>query len=422
MTGHAVLSPSSSTRWLRCTASAGAYDGGSSEAADEGTAAHEVAARCLEQGVNAANFIGETIDVINDDDGTVRRSFEVTDEMAMYVQVYLDAIRDRLHDSAQLLVEQRFDTGLSSAAYGKITGTGDAVILSPMFGTIEVHDLKFGRNPNNKVNALVPLRDPQEAVGPVILIQDEVTGGEQLYELNTQLALYGVGAVHDYGMLGAFTTVHLAIHQPRLDHLSAVEISVADLMAWARRVKETLATIDSGLTEFRPSTTACQWCPLKATCKALADYTHQAVAVDFPDVSDLTEHGVAAAYERTALVKMWLKAVEEAAAALADKGELPGWTWEEGRKGTRKWKDPKAAEARLRKTYRLKKAEVFKETLISPTEAEKLLKKAHPQRWDDLQELIERGPPSKKLVRVEDAKAPMPAQPVADEFKALLGA
>lgn len=417
MSGHATLSPSASARWLRCTASAGAYDGAeSSEYADEGTAAHTLAARALESGAPAARWLGDKIDVCNDD-GSVRRTFEVTDEMAMYVQVYVDAIRDRLHGTAQLLVEQKVDTGLESAAFGRITGTGDAIVLSPTFGLIELHDLKYGANPKNRVDALTPVVDTADCVGPVIL--DEQTG--QLWELNTQLALYGLGALHDFGMLGTFERVHLAIHQPRLDHMSAVEISVADLLAWGETVAGKLAAIDAGLTEYKPSEKACQWCPVKAKCKALADFTYQTVAVDFANVADLTEYGVASAYERVELVEMWLKAVKEAAAALADRGELPGWTWEIGRAGTRKWKDPKAVEEILRKTYRLRKDEVYEQKLISPAQAEKLLAKAHPQRWEDLQEYIVRGEPSKKLVRVTEAKAPLPAAPVIDDFSSLLG-
>src|SRR5690606_36526630 len=181
---HATLSPSASARWLRCTASAGAYDGAErSEDADEGTAAHTLAARALESGAPAARWPGDKSDVCNDD-GSVRRTFEVTDEMATCVQVYVNAIRDRLHGTAQLLGEQKVDTGLESAAFGKITGTGDAIVLSPTVGLIELHDLKYGANPKNRVDALTPVVDTADCVGPVIL--DEQTG--QLWELNTQLA------------------------------------------------------------------------------------------------------------------------------------------------------------------------------------------------------------------------------------------
>lgn len=339
MSGHATLSPSASRRWLSCTASAGAAGSDeSSSFADEGTAAHELGARCLlVPGVDAKEYIGDTIDVHNDD-GTVRRSFVVDEQMALYVQVYVDAIRDRLHDGAQLLVEQKFDTGLESQAFGKVTGTGDAVVLAPLFGLLEVHDLKYGQSPKNRVDALTSITNPAEAVGPVI--RDDQTG--QLWELNTQLALYGLGALRDYGMLGAFERVYLAIHQPRLDHMSAVEISVEALKLWGDRVFAILRQIDAGLTEYKPTEKGCQWCPRKANCEALTQHVMQTTMQDFAPVSDLTEQGVAWAYERVELVEMWLKAVKEAAHALADRGQLPGWVLEEGRKGNRIWKDPKA--------------------------------------------------------------------------------
>src|SRR5690606_19002040 len=176
----------------------------------------------------------------------------------------LDAIRDRLHGTAQLLVEQKVDTGLESAAFGKITGTGDAIVLSPTFGLIELHDLKYGANPKNRVDALTAVVDTADCVGPVIL--DEQTG--QLWELNRWRAVSGLGALHDFGMLGASARVSLAIHQPRLDHRSAVEVSVAGLLAWGEAVAGKLPAIDAGLTEYKPREKACKWCPAKARCKA----------------------------------------------------------------------------------------------------------------------------------------------------------
>src|SRR5690606_6572886 len=123
---------SSAHRWLRCLGSVlGAQEETSSEFADEGTAAHELASQCLVCGTHAVDHLGQVIDVKNDD-GTVRRSFTVDEDMASYVQVYVDSIRDRLHEGAQLLVEQRVDTGIRDDEGNPIDGTGDAIILSPL--------------------------------------------------------------------------------------------------------------------------------------------------------------------------------------------------------------------------------------------------------------------------------------------------
>ena len=63
---HAELSPSSAVRWMTCPGSVamnrGLEDRGSSHA-DEGTAAHWLAAACLELGADASTYIGTTLRV-----------------------------------------------------------------------------------------------------------------------------------------------------------------------------------------------------------------------------------------------------------------------------------------------------------------------------------------------------------------------
>jgi len=93
MTGmkHSIISASGSNRWLECPGSIDLSRGipdTSSEAADEGTAAHTLAERCLLQNKNAAEFRGQTITV--KDSG---RAFIVDEEMAEAVQLYIDTIK-----------------------------------------------------------------------------------------------------------------------------------------------------------------------------------------------------------------------------------------------------------------------------------------------------------------------------------------
>ena len=89
---HADLSPSSAGRWMKCAGSVvlsqGIEDKGS-EYALEGTAAHDVAAMCLTSGADAAAYVGRLIDA----KGT---EVPVTEDMAENVQVYVDAVRQRV--------------------------------------------------------------------------------------------------------------------------------------------------------------------------------------------------------------------------------------------------------------------------------------------------------------------------------------
>ena len=87
MTLHARLSPSSAQRWINCPGSIREIEKAppapDSFAAREGTAAHELAEVCLKRNQNADEFIGA---FFND--------FEVDEEMADAVQLYLDTVRE----------------------------------------------------------------------------------------------------------------------------------------------------------------------------------------------------------------------------------------------------------------------------------------------------------------------------------------
>lgn len=386
---HAILGASGAHRWMSCTASVehtAAAPDGSSEYADEGTAAHWLGASALEQGRMCADYIG-TVLIIADKDGVERRRFTVDDQMATYVQVYVDAIRDKLHDGTTLLIEEDMDTGVASALWGRVGGTGDAVVLDATHGIIDVNDLKYGANPNNIVHAFQ----------------------------NVQLMQYGLGALRQFGWLADYQTVRLTIHQPRCDHISEWEVPAGELSMWGSgNLVQAIHEIDTQPV-YRPDTKTCQWCPINASCSALADHSQRTVLDDFPNVGAATEDEViAAAIERAELVDQWLSAVRQRARQLADAGRLPGWKVVQTRQGNRIWKDEKEAEKVMRTRYRMKKDEMYNSKLISPTDAEKKFAKSSPKRWEDLQEFIKRGAPATALVRADD---PRPAVTTKQDFK-----
>lgn len=378
---HNILAPSAAHRWMRCTASIpetlGAIDE-SSEYADEGTAAHTMASWCLQNSRDAKDYPDSIIHVL-DDDGNVRRTFTADDDMKSYVQVYLDAIRDRLHEGATLLVEQRLNSGLASLVYGPVEGTGDATLIAPAFKLIEIHDLKYGQG--IRVDAVE----------------------------NEQLRIYGLGACNLAESLGYDIRdwqIRMVIHQPRLDAMSDDDMTVRDLRAWGESVQDIINVVDAGTLKYEPDEHGCRWCPRKPTCAALSAYVTNTIANEFPPVEDMTDWGIGKALDRLPLIEQWVKAVRAAGWAALNAGQkIPGWKLAQGRQGNRQWTSPEAVENLLKNTYRLNRDEMYKPNeLISPTDAEKRFKKANPRRWEDLQEYIKRAPGQLTLVREGDER------------------
>jgi hypothetical protein len=113
---HARFAPSAAHRWVNCPGSVRLCEpipNKSTPAADEGTAAHQMAERCLNKGWDAADHytVDNTI--------PVRKGVEirVTEEMIEGVQVYLDHVREIFDQCDEFAIEARLDMSYISPGF-----------------------------------------------------------------------------------------------------------------------------------------------------------------------------------------------------------------------------------------------------------------------------------------------------------------
>lgn len=407
---HAKLSPSGAHRWMTCPGSVvleAAYPDKGSVYADEGTAAHTLAAWCLTDGLPAEEYIDETIRVGD-------RQFKVDKTMAGHVANYVKLVKG-LAEGGTLLVERQVPIGHLTGEDGA-TGTSDAVIIKATERNLTVVDLKYG------MGVQVDAKD------------------------NQQLQMYALGAYEAYGLLADFDTVSMYIHMPRLNYVGEFHVSVADLKAFGEEVRRAakaveeaciLATVRATDEELKdaghlnPGEKQCRFCKAKATCPALlAEVTDvvggkPATAEDFAQfmpVNNDVEVGdnyLSMAMDKVGLVEDWCKAIRaEVERRLLQGTQVPGYKLVEGKQGNRAWVDQDKVEAAM-KAMRIKADDMYDKKLISPTTAEKLLK-TDPKKWDKLKELITRTSGKPSVAPATDKRPALAVHTAtADEFAAL---
>lgn len=397
MSTHARLSPSSSERWINCPASpavAASYPPSSSEFADEGTAAHTLAAWCLEGDKDAAAFLGRIIEV-EARDGTEARRFEVDEEMAEHVQGYLDRTREWLKfNGAALFVEQCLSIEHVTGEPGA-TGTSDAVIVVPRAAACDlvVRDLKYG-----------------QGVGV------DAKG-------NTQLLIYASAALETFSLAYDFSddsVVYMEIDQPRRSHLSTWSITVADLRAHVAKIGRAAAVaLATPATGKRAAGDWCKFCPARAECEERVRFVAGSMIEGLqnldviPTQPDRSKLGFY--LSRVQAIRDWCSAVEQEAHDALVRGEkVDGYKLVLGRQGDRKWTDAGEA-ATFVISHGVPREKVYESKLRSPAQIEKLLpKEARPL----LAPLITRSPGSPTIAPESDPR-PAYTGPSADGLQDL---
>ena len=344
---HARLSASGSHRWLACPGSILLEESYPedvvSEFAEYGTAGHQLAQLCLEKERPATLFEGQ---VFNKSEN-FPEGFKVDTEMADAVQTYLDYCNSL--GEGETHIEKRVDFSLYVNE-----GFGTADFIKVKDNEIHVVDLKMGKGV--KVNAIN----------------------------NTQGMLYALGVVWD-SKLADNDIVHIAIVQPRLDHISEWSLTVNALLTWgADSVRPRAEQAWNGEPIFNPGETQCRFCKAKPTCKALAEHSLKTAMDTFTDipteedlkeVHTLTHAEIGALLPRVNTLVNWAKSLEAHAFSELDKGEkIPGYKLVMGRSGNRKWTNEDDIERKLTQMG-VRKSEMFSKKLLTPAQMCKIIKK-----------------------------------------------
>lgn len=363
---HALLSASSSHRWLNCPPSAVAAEAYANEGTEftrEGTMAHEVA-ELVARERQAGRYPSRTNCVWPG--GT-------TEEMIEHAHGYADYIQEQIKtDGATVLLEQRVDF---STWVPDGFGTADCIIVQDK--TISVIDYKYGQ-------------------GVAVDAKE-----------NTQMMLYALGALNLLGDLFDIETVDMHIYQPRINNVSTWSASAADLLYWAdKTVKRIAADAAKGKGKYKAGAW-CKFCPHAGRCRQLTKTCTEYVethSLRVP-VPVLAPHEVAEVLEMEPLISLWLKRVKaQAMDTLLSGGEVPGFKVVEGKLGNRKWTDElKVAEALAAAGYG---AEDYTETkLLSPAAMDKSLGKKKVAEL--LEALIDRAPGAPTIVPASDKRPPL---------------
>ena len=304
MGSHALLSASSSHRWINCPPSARLCENcedQSSEFAKQGTDAHSLCQYKVESalGMDTADPT-ESLNFYDEEMENCAESY------AAYVMEQRAKALERCTDPV-VLVEQRLDF---SKYVPEGFGTGDCVIIAD--GTLSVIDYKHGKG---------------------ILVEAEK---------NPQMLCYALGALELFDGIYDIDTVSMTIFQPRRENVSTYIVTKAELLQWAKDVLIPRAKLAyAGEGDFTAGE-HCQFCKVKATCRKRAEYNLELARYDFEMPATLEDEEIEAILAKADDLAAWVSDIKEFALQSAVSGkEWTGWKLVEGR-SNRKYTDESA--------------------------------------------------------------------------------
>ena len=360
---HALLSASSSHRWLACPPSARLcenYEDAGSKYAQQGTDAHSLCEYKLKSVLGM-----ETTDPTEGLAFYDEEMEECASGYASYVMELVEAEKETCKDPA-VLVEQRLDF---SRFVEEGFGTGDCVVIAD--GTLHVIDYKHGK------------------------------GVEVSAVDNPQMMLYALGALELFDGIYDIDTVRMAIYQPRRENVSVYAMAKSDLLQWAEgELTERAKLAYAGEGEFCAGE-HCKFCKAKAVCRKRAEYNLELAKYDFEMPATLEDDEIAAILVKADELAAWAADVKEFALQQALSGvKYAGFKIVEGR-SNRKYTDEKAVADTVSKAG----YDPYEPKLLGITAMEKLL--GRKKFAEILKNLVEKPQGKPALVPETDKRPPM---------------
>ena len=330
---HAILSASSSHRWLNCNPSARLeqeFADRETDAAAEGTAAHALCEHKLRRALK------------------MRSKKPISpydcDEMDACTDAYVEFVMEALAEAKQeckdplVLIEQKLDF---SCYVPDGYGTGDCLIVADKL--LHIIDFKYG--------------------------QGVLVDAEQ----NPQMMLYALGALRLFDSLYDITEVSMSIFQPRRENVSTWTISVDDLLDWAENTLKPRADMAyRGEGEYAPGSW-CQFCKAAVKCRARAEAKLQLARYEFAMPPLLSDEEIEDILLKLDDLTKW---ANEITAYAQDAAVNHGKVWRgfklvESRTNRRYTDEEAVAQAANAAGYH----DIYKKSLIPITEMERLMGK-----------------------------------------------
>lgn len=349
MKKHFKFSPSKSSRWLRCPGAESLIEALNldintrSPYADEGTAAHALAESCFKNDFDPWSLVGTYIEI------EPEIKIPIDDEMAESVEQYINYVYRFLCPEVDDIIYIEKEVPLFYERREK--GTPDILGYCHKTKTLHVFDLKYGKG------VKVPAKD------------------------NSQLHIYGISGLSYFLSLYPVNRVCFHIVQPRMNNFDMESFPINELNPIEKAIKKGYKEAKKENAMLIPGEIQCRFCPASGRCEARARYVFDVIGGDFDNLDGkpfimprtLSDEEIAKILQHVDEINGFIASLQSQAIRKLESGDkFPGFKLVHGN-AHRKYSDEDEVKSWL--LSRFKKNVIIKESLISPSELDKLIRR-----------------------------------------------